>query len=67
MSERFRLFIDMTSPAFQESPMGELAAILRTLADQAETDGFLGWMVVDDKDNVTVGELQIETIEADHG
>ena len=47
--------------------MGELAAILRTLADQAETDGFLGWMVVDDKDNVTVGELQIETIEADHG
>ena len=62
MAERFRLFIDMTTPAFGEEPMAELGAILRTLAQQAEDDGFLGWMVIQDRDSMIVGELQIETL-----
>ena len=59
---RIRLFVDLDSRAFEENgPMTEFAAILRTISDQAEQDGLLGWMVIQDANSEICGELQVET------
>ena len=62
MTERIKLFIETRGAAMAESPMGEIARILRRLADRAERDGLIDYIPLRDINGNKIGELQIETL-----
>lgn len=59
LDQRIQITIDTTTPAFDDAPAGELARILRGLADAVEWDGWGPYEAIHDADGRHCGTLTV--------